>query len=51
MTTKEITINPKEFRYLFQYNPIVNDEILLSDESFTEITCAFFNGKQIFWDI
>lgn len=47
MTTNKITINQIELRYLFRYNPIINDVINLSNDEFREITCAFFNGKQI----
>jgi hypothetical protein len=48
ITAKEITVNSKELRYLFRNDPIVNDGIILSNERFSEITCAFFNGKQLF---
>lgn len=47
MTTNEITLDPKELRYLFRHDPIISGEINLSNEGFSEITCAFFNGKQI----
>jgi hypothetical protein len=47
MTTNEITLDPKEFRYLFRYDPIINNEINLSNEIFSEITCQFFNGKEL----
>jgi hypothetical protein len=48
ITTNAFTVNSKQFRYIFRYNPIVNDKISLSNERFTEITCAYFNEKQIF---